>query len=216
MTAAQRLRLVLALGAINLVLASVAFAVGIVGVQSPPTTAGGPTPGIAFVSPAPTAADDRPRADSRVIARARDIDARHARPDDHAGRRADADGAGCIPGRGAVADRRADAGAGPHAAGRGSGCRRPRPSARRGQPDARRRHRWPSRPTRLRPSKHPAKPPKAKHHDKKPHKPHTDASRTQTSRSTASRRQSTSRTADTSPGADCASVAARARLPSPG
>ena len=59
MTAAQRLRLVLALGAINLVLASVALAVGIVGVQSPPTTAGGPTPGIAFVSPAPTH-DDRP------------------------------------------------------------------------------------------------------------------------------------------------------------
>src|SRR6185369_15211231 len=57
-TAAQRLRLVLALGAINLVLASVAFAVGIVGVQSPPTTAGGPTPGIAFVSPAPTTAPE--------------------------------------------------------------------------------------------------------------------------------------------------------------
>ena len=60
MTAAQRLRLVLALGAINLVLASVAFAVGIVGVQSPPTTAGGPTPGIAFVSPAPTATTTAP------------------------------------------------------------------------------------------------------------------------------------------------------------
>ena len=55
MTAAQRLRLVLTLGVINLVLASVALTVGIVGVQSPPSTAGGPTPGIAFVSPAPTA-----------------------------------------------------------------------------------------------------------------------------------------------------------------
>src|SRR4029078_11697312 len=54
LTAAQRLRLALALGAITLVLPSVAFAVGIVGVQSPPT-AGGATPGIAFISPAPTA-----------------------------------------------------------------------------------------------------------------------------------------------------------------
>ena len=55
MTAAQRLRLVLTLGVINLVLASVALTFGIVGIQSTPETAGGPTPGIAFVSPAPTA-----------------------------------------------------------------------------------------------------------------------------------------------------------------
>ena len=53
-TAAQRLRLVLALGVVNLVLASVALGIGFVGIQSPPTTAGGPTPGIAFVSPQPT------------------------------------------------------------------------------------------------------------------------------------------------------------------
>jgi hypothetical protein len=53
-TAAQRLRLVLTLGVINLVLAGVVLAVGVVDFQSPPTTAGGATPGIAFVSPAPT------------------------------------------------------------------------------------------------------------------------------------------------------------------
>ena len=60
MTAAQRLRLVLALGVINLVLAGVVLAVGIADIQSPPTTAGGPTPGIAFVSPAPTATSTVP------------------------------------------------------------------------------------------------------------------------------------------------------------
>ncbi len=58
-TGAQRLRLVLALCLVNIILASVALSVGFVGLQSPPTTAGGPTPGIAFVSPA---ADDANRA----------------------------------------------------------------------------------------------------------------------------------------------------------
>jgi hypothetical protein len=55
-TAAQRLRLVLALGVINLILATVALSVGITGIQSPPATAGGSTPPVAFVSPAPTGA----------------------------------------------------------------------------------------------------------------------------------------------------------------
>jgi hypothetical protein len=45
---------VLALGVVNLVLATVALGIGFVGIQFPPTTAGGPTPGIAFVSPQPT------------------------------------------------------------------------------------------------------------------------------------------------------------------
>ena len=54
MTAAQRLRLVLALGVVNLVLATVALSFGIAGTASRPGTAGGPTPGTAIASPAPT------------------------------------------------------------------------------------------------------------------------------------------------------------------
>ena len=111
-TAAQRLRLVLALGLVNIILASVALSVGFVGLQSPPTTAGGPTPGIAFASPLPTttaapeptpasspepgtSTPGTPDADQRTGPRA-DAD----RPDELARRRADAD-------RRAVAGRRA-------------------------------------------------------------------------------------------------------------
>jgi hypothetical protein len=54
-TAAQRLRLVLALGVINLILATAALSLGIFGMQTPPSTAGGPTPDTAFASPTPTA-----------------------------------------------------------------------------------------------------------------------------------------------------------------
>jgi outer membrane biosynthesis protein TonB len=54
-TAAQRLRLVLALGVINLILATAALSLGIFGIQTPPSTAGGPTPETAFASPPPTA-----------------------------------------------------------------------------------------------------------------------------------------------------------------
>ena len=54
-TAAQRLRLVLALGVVNLVLAAVALGIGISGLNTTPSTAGGPTPGIAFASPTPGA-----------------------------------------------------------------------------------------------------------------------------------------------------------------
>ena len=43
-TAAQRLRLVLTLGVVNLVLVGVALGFGVAGVQSPGTTPGGPTP----------------------------------------------------------------------------------------------------------------------------------------------------------------------------
>jgi hypothetical protein len=46
--------LVLALGVVNLVLATVALSFGLAETTSPPTTAGGPTPGTAVVSPAPT------------------------------------------------------------------------------------------------------------------------------------------------------------------
>ena len=58
--AAQRLRLVLALCLVNIILASVALSVGFVGLQTPPATAGGPTPGIAFVSPPPTEPEPTP------------------------------------------------------------------------------------------------------------------------------------------------------------
>ena len=214
MTAAQRLRLVLALGAINLVLASVALAVGIVGVQSPSTTAGGPTPGIAFVSPAPTATTTVPEPTPASSPEPGTSTPGTARPDDHAGRRADSDRAGCIPVRRAVADRRADARAGPHAASRRPGRRRPRSSARRGtrrDADARR---WRSRPTRPAPSKHPAKPPQGQASRQEaaqaaPHSPHAD--RPDHGQQAASR-QVEPRTQVR--GADCASVAARARLPS--
>ena len=54
MTAAQRLRLVLALGVVNLVMAGVALGFGMVGLSTPPATAGGSTTGAATVSPAPT------------------------------------------------------------------------------------------------------------------------------------------------------------------
>ena len=90
MTAAQRLRLVLALGLVNIILASVALSVGFVGLQTPPTTAGGPTPGIAFVSPPPTTAD-RARADPSPIARAGHVDTGHPDADHRSGRRADAE-----------------------------------------------------------------------------------------------------------------------------
>lgn len=53
MTAAQRLRLVLALGVVNLVLATVALAVGMSGMSTAPATAGGSTPGTAVASPLP-------------------------------------------------------------------------------------------------------------------------------------------------------------------
>ena len=77
-TAAQRLRLVLALGLVNIVLASVALSVGFVGLQSPPTTAGGPHAGDRVRLPGPTRR--RPaRADRAVIARARDLDTGHRR-----------------------------------------------------------------------------------------------------------------------------------------
>ena len=56
MTAAQRLRLVLALGVVNVILATVALSVGISGLSTEPSTGGRPSPGIAQVSPGPTEA----------------------------------------------------------------------------------------------------------------------------------------------------------------
>ena len=76
--------------------------------------------------------DTDPRTDSRVIVGAWDLDAWNAGPDDDADRRTDSDRPRCIPVRGAVADRRTDARAGPHAATRRPGRRRPGSSARLG------------------------------------------------------------------------------------
>jgi hypothetical protein len=59
-TAAQRLRLVLALGVVNLVLAAVVLSVGIGGMVSPQEIAEGPTPGTGQASPIPVASERPP------------------------------------------------------------------------------------------------------------------------------------------------------------